>query len=65
MEKEVELGALPQVRAIAGVSRSEIYRRVAAKTFPAPVRLGPRCTRWNLPEVRAWGAARLAERDAV
>ena len=62
--EEVELGALPQVRAIAGISRSEVYRRVAANTFPVPVRLGPRCTRWNLPEVRAWVVARLAERKS-
>lgn len=62
--QQIEFGALPQVRAIVGISRSEIHRRVAAKTFPAPVRLGSRCTRWNLAEVRAWAAARLAERDA-
>jgi len=59
---EVELGALPKVRAIVSLSRSEIYRRVRARTFPAPVSLGTRCSRWSLTEVREWVAARLAER---
>jgi prophage regulatory protein len=61
--QQVELGALPKVRAIVDLSKSEIFRRIKADTFPKPVRLGSRCTRWNLQEVREWAAARLAERE--
>jgi prophage regulatory protein len=57
------LGAQPEVSKIAGIEKSEIWRRVKAGTFPAPVRLGTRCTRWNLVEVEEWARQRLAERD--
>lgn len=63
--QDVVLGALPKVREIVDLSKSEIYRRIAANTFPAPAKLGYRCNRWNLAEVRAWAAARLAERKKV
>jgi prophage regulatory protein len=58
------LGALPAVIEIAGIHRSEIWRRVRDGRFPRPVRLGERCTRWNLAEVEQWVRDRLAERDA-
>ena len=61
----VELGGLPKVRNIVDLSRSEIYRRVKAKSFPQPIQLGSRCTRWNLHEVREWAAAKLAQRKAA
>jgi len=57
------LGARPQVSAIAGISKSEIWRRVKAGSFPAPIKLARRCTRWNLAEVEQWVRDRLAERD--
>lgn len=55
---------LPQVQARAGLSRSELYRRIAAGTFPAPVKLGERASAWPESEVSAWCAARIAARDA-
>jgi prophage regulatory protein len=55
---------LPQVKARTGLSRSEIYRRVSAGTFPAPVKLGERATAWPEHEVSAWCEARIATRDA-
>jgi predicted DNA-binding transcriptional regulator AlpA len=50
-------GALLHVRtvcALAGLSASSIYRKVAAREFPEPVRLGRRCTRWRAGDVTAW-----------
>jgi len=38
----------------AGISPATIYRGVAAGTFPQPVRMGKRCTRWRSADVRAW-----------
>jgi len=42
------------VQALTGQSRSTIYAKVAAGTFPAPVKLGARCTRWRAADVTAW-----------
>lgn len=60
------LERLPQVRARVGLSRSEIYRRIAANppTFPAPCKLGIRASGWDAAEVDDWIASRLAERNA-
>ena len=58
------LERLPQVKARTGFSRSEIYRRVQAGTFPAPIKLGERASAWNAAEVDSWIADRIAERDA-
>ena len=55
---------LPQVKARAALSRSEIYRRIAAGTFPAPVKLGISASAWVESEVDAWVAERIADRDA-
>ena len=56
------LGPQPEVSRIAGIGKSEIWRRVKAGSFPAPVKLGARCVRWNLVEVEQWVLDRLAER---
>lgn len=60
------LERLPSVRARTGLSRSEIYRRIAAGDFPAPVKLGEvaRSSAWVEHEVSAWIAARIAARNA-
>lgn len=59
----VQLLRLPEVRALTGLSRSEIYRRMGAD-FPQPVKLGERASAWVLQEVMAWCQARVAARDA-
>ena len=60
------LERLPRVKARTGLSRSEIYRRIAANppTFPAPVKLGERASAWPEHKVTAWCEARIAARDA-
>ena len=58
------LERLPSVRARTGLSRSEIYRRVAAGTFPRPVKLGERASAWCAMEIDSFISARIAERDA-
>lgn len=55
---------LPEVKACTKLSRSEVYRRVKAGTFPAPCKLGSRASAWAEHEVAAWIAERIAERDA-
>jgi len=45
---------LPEVLARTGLSRTNVYRRVAAGTFPAPVALGPRAVGWRESDVIEW-----------
>jgi len=54
---------LAEVVRISGLSKSEIWRRVAQERFPQPVKLGPQTTRWPQSEVLAWVSARLSERS--
>lgn len=50
------------VTAIVGLSRSEIYRRIAAGTFPGPIRLGgKRSMGYLLHDIERWVAERVAE----
>ncbi|MEB0129722.1 AlpA family phage regulatory protein [Pseudomonas sp. CCI2.4] len=49
------------VESITGFSCTEIYRRVAAGTFPKQVTLGPKCVVWIEAEILAWCDARIAE----
>lgn len=46
------------VVAVTGLSESTIRRKVAAGTFPAPVKDGSRCTRWVAGKVQNWLIAR-------
>ena len=48
----------PEVERLAGVSRSTIYRWMAAGQFPTPVRLGVRARGWRTTDVEAWLASR-------
>lgn len=36
------------------LSKSTIWRRVAAGTFPKPVKLSERVTAWRAEDIRAW-----------
>jgi prophage regulatory protein len=57
---------LREVKLLTGLSSSELYRRIAAGTFPRQVSLGgPRCVAWVESEIRGWIAARIAERDSA
>ena len=59
------LGRMPEVRASVGLSRSEIYRLIVLKRFPAPIPLGERAVAWDLDEIQAWIQSRIAARDVV
>lgn len=39
-----------------GVARATPWRWIQAGRFPAPVKLGPNCTRWKLADIEAWEA---------
>lgn len=39
-----------------GISRPTLWRWVGNGAFPAPVKLSPGCTRWQLSDLEAWEA---------
>ncbi|WP_080919693.1 helix-turn-helix transcriptional regulator [Manganibacter manganicus] len=45
---------IKEVCDIAGVSKREIYRRVAKGTFPQQRRVSHRCAGWSKREVMNW-----------
>lgn len=54
---------LPQVKHYTSLSTSEIYRRIAAGTFPAQVTLGPKSVAWIESEILQWCDALAAQRE--
>ncbi len=50
---------LPEVVSRVGLSRTEIYRRIARGTFPHMIELGPRAVGWRESDVDKW-IAKLA-----
>lgn len=47
---------LPELEQLIGFKRSTIYRMVAAKRLPAPIRLGANTVAWQLSSVQRWMA---------
>lgn len=45
---------LPAVTAMTGLSKTVIYRRMRAGTFPRAVDLGGRAVGWRLGDVEDW-----------
>ena len=37
-----------------GLSRSTIYRKVEARTFPKPLKISERCVGWRESDLEAW-----------
>lgn len=54
-----------QVEERTKISRTRIYERIKAGTFPAPIRIGPKSVGWVESEINEWLAARIADRDAL
>jgi prophage regulatory protein len=56
---------LPDVLSRIGIKRSTLYRWIAEKKFPAPLRIGDRASAWLESDVATWINRRVAERDAA
>lgn len=56
---------LPKVKDHTSLSTSEIYRRIAAGTFPAQIALGPKSVVWIEAEVLAWCDEQVAKREVA
>src|SRR4051812_7426139 len=42
------------VEVLVGLKRSAIYDHIKAGKFPAPLKFGARCSRWNSDDIRAY-----------
>ncbi|AJE13701.1 AlpA family transcriptional regulator [Stutzerimonas stutzeri] len=56
---------LAQVKEYTSLSTSEIYRRIAAGTFPKQVKLGPKSSCFVESEVLAWCEQMAAQREVA
>ena len=56
---------LAEVKTLTTLSTSEIYRRIAAGTFPAQVTLGPKSVAWIEAEVLAFCDSLIAQRKVA
>jgi prophage regulatory protein len=45
---------LPEVKSITGLSKSTIYARISAGTFPTQIQLGPRLVVWVEADIQKW-----------
>ena len=44
----------PQVLAFVPFSKSTLWRRIQARTFPQPLKLSARVTVWRAEDIRGW-----------
>ncbi len=51
---------LPDVKDLTGLSRSTIYMRMAEKSFPSSISLGPRAVGWIEREIEEWVESRIS-----
>ena len=51
---ETQMLRAPEVMARTGLSRTTIWRRVRAGSFPAPIELGQNSIGWPAVEISAW-----------
>ena len=63
---DVTFMRLPEVKAVTGLGKTSIYELIRERSFPAPVRLGPRAVAWVRTEIRQWALERVrASRSAA
>lgn len=51
---EQDILRAPEVLARTGLSRTTIWRKVRAGTFPAPIELGANSIGWRVSEIQGW-----------
>jgi prophage regulatory protein len=58
------IASLAAVRQITSLSEAQIWRKVAAGSFPQPVMISIGRRGWLMSEIQAWISDRRAERDS-
>jgi prophage regulatory protein len=54
---------LPAVLRTTGLGRSTLYKLIAERAFPPPVKLARRAVAWRQEEVQRWASARVPAAD--
>ena len=62
---EIGFVRLPTVLAHVGLGKSTLWAMVRDKEFPSPIRLSERNVGWNVGDVRAWIADRIAAAQSM
>ncbi|MFT3816646.1 MAG: AlpA family phage regulatory protein [Rubrivivax sp.] len=57
-EQRPMFARMPSVVRFTGLGRSTIYRMIAAKEFPGPIKLGPRAVGWHWSDLDTWSETR-------
>lgn len=56
------INRLPAVKQFSGLGKTSIYNGVAAGTFPAPLKIGPRAVGWRTSDLTQWLNDRMGAR---
>jgi prophage regulatory protein len=56
---------IAEVRRLTGLSTATLYRKISAREFPRPVRLGAAARAWPLSEVQNWISGRIELRGGT
>jgi len=62
-DRPIRFLRLPEVMAVTGLSRSQVYKLIAERTFPRQVKLTRTTSAWVQSEVQEWCQSRIAVRD--
>jgi len=63
--REVGFIRQAQLLTIVPFSSATLWRKVADGSFPAPVKLSPRVTAWEIAKVRQWIESRTVPAEAA
>lgn len=56
---------LPNVCALVGLSKSQIYRLIRAGEFPSGISLGANSVAWSSEQVHAWVLEKIAASERI
>ena len=56
------INRLPAVKQFSGLGKTSICNGVAAGTFPAPLKIGPRAVGWRTSDLTKWLNSRMGAR---
>ena len=62
MNHQTRLISIHKVCDIAGLSKTEIYKRMSNNSFPKSVQLSSKCVRWAETEIYDWIRQQLESR---
>ena len=62
-KRKIVLLKLAEVKALTKLSHASIYRLIATKRFPKPIKLGEAASAWIASEINEWLESRIEKRN--